>query len=469
MTGRLIALVVGLLVILLIAGGFAVAWKPAIDPIAPPQAAAFDEALARRGAELAAIGNCITCHAAPGGSALAGGRALPTPFGTIYSSNITPDPDTGIGRWSQAAFQRAMREGVDRAGHHLYPAFPYNHFTLVTEGDNKALYAYLMTRDVVAAKTPENTLRFPYNLRIALAGWKLLFLRKGPYEPDRSQSDVWNRGAYLVQGLGHCGACHTPRNALQAERRGERLAGGEAEGWTAYALNHASPAPVAWDQPALAFYLKNGWHPVHGISREPMAEVTQNLASASDADVHAIATYIASAMGEPSAERKRRGEAVLAQARRSAASASGPSGETGSASGTARQNSDAPGALIYASACAVCHESRRALPFGGIYLALSTAMYGPDPKNLINVTMFGLPGEEGEQSPIMPGFAGALTDAQLTALVAYLRQRFSDQPQWQDIAQLIREARSGERNVILYSTHASTSGPGDASQRGSPW
>src|SRR6188472_777689 len=204
MTGRLIVLVVGLVLIFLIAGGFAVAWKPAIDPIAPPQPAAFDEALVRRGAELAAIGNCITCHTAAGGSALAGGRALPTPFGTIYSSNITPDPDTGIGRWSEAAFQRAMREGVDRAGHHLYPAFPYNHFTLVTEGDNKALYAYLMTRDVVTAKIPENTLRFPYNLRIALAGWKLLFLRKGPFEPNRSQSEAWNRGAYLVEGLGHC-------------------------------------------------------------------------------------------------------------------------------------------------------------------------------------------------------------------------------------------------------------------------
>jgi len=234
-------------------------------------------------------------------------------------------------------------------------------------------------------------------------------------------------------------------------------------------LNHASPAPVPWDQPALAFYLKNGWHPVHGISRGPMAEVTQNLASASDADVQAIATYIASAMGEPSAERKRRGEAVLAESRRSAAGASDPSGEPGNASATAQQNSLAPGALIYASACAVCHESGRSLPFDGIYLALSTAMYGPDPNNLINVTMFGLPGAEGEQSPIMPGFAGALTDAQLTALVAYLRQRFSDQRQWSDTAQRIREARSGERNVILYSTHASTSDPGDASQRGSPW
>jgi mono/diheme cytochrome c family protein len=469
MTARWIAFVIALVLIFVVGAGFAIAWKPGIEPIAPPRAASFDQALVRRGAELAAIGNCISCHTAPAGKALAGGRALPTPFGTIYSTNITPDAETGIGQWTEAAFQRAMHEGVDRAGRHLYPVFPYDHFTLLTEQDNKALYAFLMTRDPVHAKTPENALRFPFNVRMALAGWKLLFLRKGPYESDSSQSDAWNRGAYLVEGLGHCGACHTPRNALQAERRGERLAGGEAEGWTAYAINQASPAPVPWDQPALAFYLKNGWHAVHGISRGPMAEVTHNLAAASDADVQAIATYIASAMGEPTAERKRRAETVLAETHRSAAGATGASGDTGSTSGTAQQSTEAPGALIYGSTCAVCHESGRALPFGGIYLALSTAMYGPNPKNLINVTLFGLPASEGEQSPTMPGFAGALTDAQITALVAYLRQRFSDQPQWHDIGKLIRETRSGEPPVAIHPTHASAPAPGDASQRGTPW
>src|SRR5262245_48807463 len=216
--------------------------QPAIAPIDVPRRETFAPDLVRHGAELAAVGDCNTCHTAPGGKAFAGGLALPTPFGTIYSTNITPDPDTGIGRWSEAAFQRAMREGVDRAGRHLYPVFPYDHFTLLTDADNKALYAFLMTREPLRATTPENDLRFPFNMRIALAGWKFLFLHKGPYQFDRSKSEAWNRGAYLVEGLGHCGACHTPRNALQAERRGENLAGGEAEGWTAYALNRASPA-----------------------------------------------------------------------------------------------------------------------------------------------------------------------------------------------------------------------------------
>jgi mono/diheme cytochrome c family protein len=467
MTGRRIALLGALIIVLLVAALFAIVWRPSIDPIAPPQAASLDQTLVRRGAELAAIGNCITCHTGSGGKTLAGSRALPTPFGTIYSTNITPDAATGIGRWSEAAFQRSMREGVDRAGRHLYPVFPYDHFTLLTDEDNRALYAYLMTREPVSAAPPKNELRFPFNIRMALAGWKLLFLHKGPYQPERSQSDAWNRGAYLVEGLGHCGACHTPRDALQAERRGDRLAGGEAEGWTAYALNRANPAPVPWDQPALAFYLKNGWHEAHGISRGPMAEVTHNLASASDADVQAIAVYIASAMGEPSAERRKRGEAALAQARGSAAGATGPSGDNQTARGGA--HSEGAGTVIYAPACAICHESGRALPFGGIYFALSTAMYGPNAKNLINVTLTGLSPSEGEQGPIMPGFGGAFTDEQLAALVGYLRARFSDQPQWADIAKDIREARSGERPIAIYPTHAGTSVPGDTSQRGKPW
>jgi mono/diheme cytochrome c family protein len=448
MTGRRIALIVALIIIVILSAGFLTAWKPAIDAVSPPQAASFDANLVRQGAELAAIGNCITCHTATGSKALAGGRAFATPFGAVYSTNITPDPDTGIGRWSEAAFRRAMREGVDRAGRHLYPVFPYDHFTLLTDADNKALYAYLMTREPVRAATPENELRFPFNMRIALAGWKLLYLHKGPYVADRAKSEAWNRGAYLVEGLGHCGACHTPRNALQAERRGENLAGGVAEGWTAYALNQASPAPVPWDQAALAFYLRHGWHEAHGISRGPMVEVTQNLASASDADVQAIAVYVASVMGEPSAERRKRGEAALAEARKSAA---GASGDNQTQSSGARED-EGTGGIIYQSACATCHEGGRPLPFGGIYFSLSTAMHGPNAKNLIHVTLAGLPPREGEQSPIMPGFAGVLTDAQMAALAGYLRRRFSDQPQWQNVDDDIRAARSG-----------------DMSQRGKPW
>src|SRR5437763_11126954 len=159
----LLRTVAAVAVLLLVAavGFVAAAWRPSLDPIAPPEVRSFDPALVKRGAELAAIGNCNTCHTAPGGRTFAGGFPLPTPFGTIYSTNITPDAETGIGRWSEAAFRRAMREGVDRQGRHLYPAFPYDHFTLVSDGDYEPLYAYLMSREPVTAAPPSNDLRFP--------------------------------------------------------------------------------------------------------------------------------------------------------------------------------------------------------------------------------------------------------------------------------------------------------------------
>src|SRR6202167_3463783 len=171
---------------------FAVVWRPALETVDPPGPQSFEPALVKRGRDLAAIGNCSDCHTVPGGKAFAGGLPVPTPFGTIYSSNITPDPDTGIGRWSEAAFRRAMRSGVDRAGHHLYPTFPYDHFTNVTDEDDRALYAYLMTRPAVHAPAPANRLAFPLDQRFVVAGWKLLFLRRGTYQPDGTQSAEWN-------------------------------------------------------------------------------------------------------------------------------------------------------------------------------------------------------------------------------------------------------------------------------------
>lgn len=201
---KILAIAITLLVIA--AAAFAaIAWRSEIEPVKTAQD--FDPALVKRGAELAAVGNCIACHTVPGAQAFAGGLALPTPFGTIYSTNITPDAETGIGAWSEAAFARAMREGVDRRGHHLYPAFPYDHFTRVTDEDNRALYAFLMTRAPVKATPPPNELAFPLGFRPVLALWKLLFLDKGPLELDPQQSEEWNRGAYLAEGLGHCGAC----------------------------------------------------------------------------------------------------------------------------------------------------------------------------------------------------------------------------------------------------------------------
>jgi len=439
-----IALGVGLLLVVAGAAGLsAYAWRPAINPVDPPAAASFDPALVETGAELAAIGNCATCHTAPGGKPFAGGLALPTPFGTIYSTNITPDPDTGIGRWPEAAFQRAMREGVDRAGRHLYPAFPYDHFTLVSDADNQALYAFLMTRQPVQARAPANDLPWPLNQRFVLAGWKLLFLQPGPLKPDPAHDAEWNRGAYLAEGLAHCGACHTPRNLFGAEEKDRRFAGGDAEGWHAVPIGSLSPAPVPWTAESLFQYLRDGWHGQHGTAQGPMGPVADSLAAVPEDDVRAIATYVASVMGLPDAEARRRGDALAAATADPAGPGTRPQ-SAGSQTIAAAVPAQDPGAAIYAGTCAACHESGRPSPFGGLDLRLSSAIAGDSPANLIRIIRHGVPAASGARGPIMPAFAAALSDRQLETLLAYLRGRFSDRPGWTGLSDAVRAARDGE-------------------------
>jgi mono/diheme cytochrome c family protein len=399
-----------------VAGFVVYTWQSAIPPADPPSADSFDADTLRRGAQLAALGDCATCHTAPGGETFAGGRPVPTPFGTIYSTNITPDLATGIGRWSLTAFQRAMREGVDRGGAHLYPAFPYDHFTLLNDADSAALYAFMMTRQPIQAHTPDNHLPFPLNMRFILAGWKLLFLRKGPYQPDAAHDVQWNRGAYLANGIGHCGACHTPRNSLGAEIRTRYFAGGEAEGWHAYAINSDSQTYEAWNADALHTFLRKGWDEHHGDAHGPMGPVSQNLASAADSDVRAIAVYVASVIGKP------------APRQHDNAAADPPRNDTGAA--------------VFATACASCHDGTRPLPFGGVKLTLSTAATGETPTNLINVILEGLHPPEGTAGAIMPGFSSTLTDGQLESLVSYIRANFGARPPWTGVETSVREARS---------------------------
>src|SRR5512135_88509 len=193
---KIVASVVAALLIGAVIAGVAIAWRPAISAIELPAPQSFDANLVKQGRELAAIGNCADCHTLRGAKDFAGGLPVPTPFGSVFSSNITPDPETGIGRWSEAAFQRAMQYGVDREGRHLYPTFPYDHFTNVTAEDDRALYAFLMTRQPVHASVPANQLSFPLNQRFVVAGWKLLYLRREPYHADSTKSAEWNRGAY---------------------------------------------------------------------------------------------------------------------------------------------------------------------------------------------------------------------------------------------------------------------------------
>lgn len=447
---RAITLLAGLALPLVLAGTGCAPWRSEIAPVAPPAPASFDPALVREGGKLAAVGNCIACHTVPGGKAFAGGLGVPTPFGTIYSTNITPDVETGIGRWSEAAFIRSMREGVDREGRHLYPAFPYDHFTLVTDEDNRALYAYLMTRAPVRATPPENDLPFPLNVRPVLGGWKALFLDEGPYRPDPARSARWNRGAYLAEGLGHCGACHTPRNALGAREQDQHWAGGMSEGWSAYAIDASSTAPIPWTEEAMAFYLRHGWHALHGVSRGPMAEVTGNLGQLPDADIEAIAAYTLDVMGEPSPARRAHAEAV--RQRLTMNRGAGQSSDTQTLPVAAGAEADGRGAQVYAAACASCHDSGRPQPYGGLSLHLSTAVHAPSPQNIINVTLFGLPPADGQASAVMPAYAGVLSNDDMVALLAYMRAAFSDQPPWDGLMEMVHDTRSGAHHVTVRPT-----------------
>jgi mono/diheme cytochrome c family protein len=410
---RIVLLLLVVLVVLATGGLVWLAWNPAIAPTAPPARSAFAPAAIERGARLAALGDCITCHTAAGGAPFAGGRPVETPFGTIYGSNITPDATTGIGGWSEAAFRRAMRQGVDRSGHQLYPAFPYDHFTRVSDADDAALYAFLMTRTPVRATVPASDLTFPLNIRMLVVGWKLLFFRPGPFQPAAGEPAAWNRGAYLVQGVAHCGACHTPRNLLGAEKSGQPFHGGDVQGWYAYALGAASPAPVAWTQQSLYDYLRQGWQARHGDAQGPMREVTHNLAGAPDDDLRAIAAYLLPAT--PAAPAAATPPRPL------------PSGGTGEA--------------LYRGACAMCHEDSRGPPFAGIDLALSSALHAPNPTNLADIAVNGIPASGEEQAPIMPGFGAVLTDRQFTDLIRFLRARYGSGAAWDGVTAAVQAAR----------------------------
>jgi mono/diheme cytochrome c family protein len=407
------------IMVILIAGAGAagaLSWTRPIPPIKPPDRASFAASDVTRGAALAALGDCAVCHTKENGPPYAGSRGVRTPFGTVYATNITPDPETGIGSWSLAAFRRAMQTGIDREGRNLYPVLPYPHFIRATDDDIAAIYAFLMTRDPVRQKAPLNALPFPFNWRPLLVGWNLLFLHPGVWQPDPAKGADWNRGAYLVEAIGHCGACHTPHNILGAEKSGQALAGGEAEDWYAPALQNGSPAPQAWTIDALTTYLRTGFDTGHGAAAGPMAPVTHRLATVPDVDARAIAVYIASLMPQPV--------------------------RTGAVSPASRPTGDAQAMAMFAGACDGCHGADAPMTRGGApSLALNTAVNAPTARNVVEVILHGLPWREGEAGPYMPGFANALTDAQIAALTAYVRTRYSERPEWHGIDATVREAR----------------------------
>lgn len=414
---------------LAVTGLLATLWpfRPSIAPVARPAANLYSAETIERGRLVAEAGDCAVCHTAEGGTVNLGGRPFETPFGTLYSTNLTPDPDTGIGNWSYAAFERAMREGIGRDGRHLYPAFPYTDFAKISDTDMQALYAYLMAQPAVAAPAPQNELRFPFNIRSMMAGWNLLFHDPAPFKPDPSRSAQWNRGAYLFEGAGHCGACHTPRNLFGAEKGGDaRLSGALVDGWEAPALTAASRSPAGWTEQSLFEYLRTGRSDAHGVAGGPMAPVVAGLAELPEDDVRAIAHYVATQMDAPLSDpaQSERAAAVVA------ASRAAPVGQEA-------------GQRVFEGACAACHENGTAtFTSAKQALALNTNLHSQRPDNVIQSILGGVHAEGVAGAGEMPAFVHSLSDRQIVDLVQYLRARFAPgETPWKEVGKTVADLR----------------------------
>lgn len=406
----------------------ALAYRSEIAPVTADQHGPFDPSQVAKGRILASAGYCATCHTAAGGAPYAGNYPITTSFGTIYSTNLTPDMDSGIGAYSRAAFRRAMHEGVDRKGRHLFPAFPYDHFTKMTDEDVDAVYAYIMA-EVAPVKTvqKDNALPFPLNLRVLQAGWKLLFADLGRYQPDPAHSAAWNRGAYLAEGISHCGACHTPRNALGAEKSAQQYGGAVVDQWSAPALTTANASAVAWSAPEFKSYLQDGVATYHGVAAGPMGPVVHaGLRALPEADIDALSVYLADRVGATKDD-PAQSAAVLAS--------------------LARSQPDPDyrrdlGERLYATACAACHYNAGQIAAARPELDINSAITQDAPDNLIHVILDGVNAPEGIAGVVMPGFRAALSDAQITALAAYLRQARAGKPAWPDLARTVATIRA---------------------------
>lgn len=365
-------------------------------------AAGAGSAAVEQGKYLAAAGNCVSCHTRPGGAPFSGGVPFVTPLGTLYSTNITPDAQTGIGAWTATDLRGALQQGRSRDGSHLVPAFPYPAFTKLADADVAALYAFLRTVPAVSYRPPANGMLFA--MRWPLALWNSLYFRPGRYAVDPARSAEWNRGAYLVEGPGHCGACHTPRNLLLAEQRDRFLHGGtlqvaldkdHARRWSAVDLTPGARGLRSWSVQELTKYFQTGVSARAGTFG-PMNEVIANSLSALTADdLHAMAVYLKSLPPRVYAE-----EAV--------------------APGLV-----SAGAPIYKARCQKCHgSSGRGGMFSGPPVAGSAVVQAEDPASLINIILHGSDAPKAfasESWETMPAYADVLDDAQIAAISNFLR------------------------------------------------
>ena len=388
-------------------------WQLAADPDnqSAGKAPDNDAAFIQRGAYLARAGNCIACHTQRGGQAYAGGRAIATPFGDVYASNITPDKATGIGNWTADEFWRALHNGRSKDGSFLYPAFPYPNYTKVTREDSDALYAFLRSLPAVQQTNKAPDLRFPYNQRVLLAFWRALYFTPGSFAADASQSAEWNRGAYLVQGLGHCSACHTSRNALGGTAAEHDLSGALIPmlNWHASSLtSNADTGMGAWEAKDIAALLKTGVS-AQGAVFGPMAEiVSKSLQYLSDEDIRSMASYlktipdtrpakkVVSSIAEPEAK------AMLTR-----------------------------GAKLYDQHCADCHgvDGKGKAP-AYPSLAGKVTLTSGSPVNPIRIVLNGgfPPSTAGNPRPYgMPPFGYLMSNDEVAAVVSYIRTQWGNQ------------------------------------------
>jgi mono/diheme cytochrome c family protein len=357
-----------------------------------------------RGKALVAAGDCVACHTAPGGMPFAGGLALQTPFGAIMTPNITPDNATGIGSWSADDFARAMHEGKRPGGTRLYPAFPYTYYTKVTRADSDAIFAYLRSLDPASNSVNRNTLPFPFNIRASMAGWNALFFAPGEFKPDPNRSEEFNRGAYLVEGLGHCGACHTPLNAFGANKTDKYLQGGQVDNWTAPNITNDAQAGLGkWSVDEVVQYLKTG-QARGAIASGPMKDVVENsTAHMPDADLKAMAVYL-----------KERG-------------AAGSPPPSPVAADDARMKM---GEAVYVDTCMACHV-RNGSGIEHVFpkLAGNTVVNQDDPASLVRIVIAGgraAATDKWPTGPAMPSLGFRLNDEQIAAVVTYVRNSFGN-------------------------------------------
>jgi mono/diheme cytochrome c family protein len=396
---------------------FLILWRPAIEPV--EDLSTFDSEQVARGAQVAEAGDCAVCHTRPGGKHLAGGLPLKTPFGTLYTTNITPDMETGIGQWSLEAFERAMRKGISRDGHFLYPAFPYLHYSRMSDGDIGDVYAYLMSGPAVHAPALANDMNFPMSIRPLVAFWNILFLHTEPLVPDESKSEKWNRGRYLVDGAGHCAGCHSPLNLIGGQKSGEYLAGGQVDGWEAPSLLGMADRRNPWTNAQLVAYLRAAVVPEHGTAAGPMRPVSLSIERLPTSDAESIAEYLLS----------------LKQTR--------PAPELNNAHPPVTDVQHSLGESLFKSSCAGCHGE--AAPMRVIDsrpgLVDTSALRSASSRNFLQTVLQGIPAIPGRPGPAMPPFSESLDDSQISALAVFLRSQSKPAQPWTDLRATIHELR----------------------------